>query len=186
MMRTDIVGLTIQFPPAEVTDELRDLIFGAQEGNMSTIENARNTPTAEAERDALRAQLDRLHTWDGLMDLLDEHWPEGMTPTLPDDVSRALGPRIVSLLRWVDALYAQVQRVRYLHSPEVITDLIEGDCALEACDHEEACPTTGQVTVCSECYRIADSATRYYGEEGFALTEYPCDTIRALDGAVDA
>lgn len=64
------------------------------------------------EVDALRAQVDRLHTWDGLMHLLDEHWPESMMPTLSDDVSRDPGPRIVSLLRWVEALRAQVEQIK--------------------------------------------------------------------------
>lgn len=59
-------------------------------------------PTPDA-RD-LRAELDRLHTWGGLMSLLDEHWPEGLVPTGPDDDSRDPGPRIVSLLRWVARL----------------------------------------------------------------------------------
>lgn len=53
---------------------------------------------------ASEAEVERLHSWEGLMSLLDEHWPESMIPTLSDDVSRDPGPRIVSLLRWVEAL----------------------------------------------------------------------------------
>lgn len=49
-------------------------------------------------------EIDHLHTWDGLMGLLDEHWPEGIIPTLSDDNQRDLGPRIVSLLHWVREL----------------------------------------------------------------------------------
>ncbi|MFB7798953.1 hypothetical protein [Isoptericola sp. NPDC056134] len=46
-------------------------------------------------------EVQRLHTWDGLMSLLDEHWPESLFPTLADDESRDAGARIVSLIRWV-------------------------------------------------------------------------------------
>jgi hypothetical protein len=53
----------------------------------------------------LIAELRRLHSWDGLMSLLDEHWPDDIFPTLPDDDQRDPGPRIVSLLRWVERLH---------------------------------------------------------------------------------
>ena len=56
---------------------------------------------SEAERATLAAQLDALHSWDGLIALLDEHWPTEFLPTLPDDDKRDPGPRIVSLLRWL-------------------------------------------------------------------------------------
>lgn len=52
----------------------------------------------------LVAEIERLHSWDGLMELLDEHWPEDIFPTLPDTDKRDPGPRIVSLLRMVDQL----------------------------------------------------------------------------------
>ena len=45
-----------------------------------------------------------MHTWDGLMALLDEHWPEDIFPTMEDTKGRDPGPRIVSLLRWVERL----------------------------------------------------------------------------------
>lgn len=54
----------------------------------------------------LAAELERLHSWDGLMSLLDEHWPEDVFPTVPDDASRDPGPRIVALLRVRDRLAA--------------------------------------------------------------------------------
>jgi len=41
-------------------------------------------------------------SWAGLMELLDEHWPADLFPTLKDDPERDSGARIVSLLRWVD------------------------------------------------------------------------------------
>ena len=46
-------------------------------------------------------------SWAGLMELLDEHWPADLFPTLEDDPTRDAGARIVSLLRWVDRLQAQ-------------------------------------------------------------------------------
>ncbi|AVI04339.1 hypothetical protein SEA_NORMANBULBIEJR_83 [Mycobacterium phage NormanBulbieJr] len=62
----------------------------------------------------LIAEVERLHTWDGLMELLDEHWPADIFPTLPDDDKRDPGPRIISLLRWVSRLRAQETRIREL------------------------------------------------------------------------
>lgn len=65
--------------------------------------------------DAAEAELDRLHSWAGLMELLDEHYPADLIPTAPDDPARDAGPRIVSLIRRVDAAEAAVERVRALH-----------------------------------------------------------------------
>ena len=67
-------------------------------------------------------------TWDGLLALLDEVYPDDVFPTLPDDPARDAGPRAVSLIRYArrveaerdalraerDALAAQVERVRAL------------------------------------------------------------------------
>lgn len=58
------------------------------------------------------AELDRLHSWAGLMELLDEHYPADLIPTAPDDPARDTGPRIVSLIRRVDAAEAAIERVR--------------------------------------------------------------------------
>ena len=52
----------------------------------------------------LEREVERLHSWAGLMELLDEHWPEDIFPTLEDDIDRDTGPRLVSLLRWVERL----------------------------------------------------------------------------------
>jgi hypothetical protein len=49
--------------------------------------------------DGLRAEVNRLHSWAGVMSLLDEHYPDTIFPTLPDREGRDDGPRIVSLLR---------------------------------------------------------------------------------------
>lgn len=65
-----------------------------------------------AEVDRLRAGLAKLHSWAGVMSLLDEHWPEDIFPTTEDREDRDPGPRIVSLLRRVDALAAENERLR--------------------------------------------------------------------------
>jgi hypothetical protein len=52
----------------------------------------------------LIAEVKRLHTWQGLMSLLDEHYPETIFPTTDDDEYRDSGPRIISLLRQVEKL----------------------------------------------------------------------------------
>lgn len=64
--------------------------------------------------DAARAadEIERMHSWDGLMRLLDEHWPADIFPTLAGTDGRDPGPRIVSLLRWVGALAARLDAVR--------------------------------------------------------------------------
>lgn len=58
------------------------------------------------------AEIERLHTWDGLMSLLDEHWPETILPTLPDEAARDAGSRIVSLIRWVEMLHTEQKQLR--------------------------------------------------------------------------
>jgi hypothetical protein len=49
-------------------------------------------------------ERDALHSWAGLMSLLDEHYPDSTYPTLPDRKGRDAGPRIISLIRTVDVL----------------------------------------------------------------------------------
>jgi hypothetical protein len=63
----------------------------------------------EARHDFVKNLTDaeRRISWAGLMELLDEHWPADLFPTLEDDPTRDAGARIVSLLRWVDRLQAQ-------------------------------------------------------------------------------
>ena len=70
-----------------------------------------------------RAENTRLHTWDGLMSLLDEHWPEDLYPTREDGGDRDLGPRIVSLLRWNARLRIRLDEARERYdAEEVIVD----------------------------------------------------------------
>lgn len=87
----------------ERIEEIRDRWDGSVTGLYPT-------GTEEADyRDVhdLLAEIDRLHSWRGLMELLDEYWPEGASPTVPDNDSRDDGPRIVALIRWVDQLTRQ-------------------------------------------------------------------------------
>jgi hypothetical protein len=57
------------------------------------------------------------------MELLDEHWPESMIPTLNDDETRDTGPRIVSLMRWVKTLKTEVGISTAV--PSMILDVIK-------------------------------------------------------------
>lgn len=50
------------------------------------------------------AVIRELHTWDTLMELLDSVYPTAVFPTLPDDPNRDPGPRIISLLRLINAI----------------------------------------------------------------------------------
>lgn len=80
------------------------------ERQTAELRNACKSYEIQANRDALR--LEELETWDGLMRLLDKHWPASIFPTLPDDDKRDSGPRIVSLLRWVAELRAEVEGLK--------------------------------------------------------------------------
>jgi hypothetical protein len=55
---------------------------------------------AVAERDA---EMERLHSWDGLMSLLNEHYPEDVWP-VRDDSAKSMDPghRVLSLIRRLD------------------------------------------------------------------------------------
>ena len=74
--------------------------------------------TLESDRDLLlkqveakRVEIERLHTWAGLMELLDEHWPEDVFPTRGGDGIRDAGPRIVALLRVLDQEQRRTEEV---------------------------------------------------------------------------
>lgn len=64
---------------------------------------------------ALLDEVERLHSWDGLMSLLNEMYPDDIYPTREDDQSRDPGPRIVSLLRRLDEARGAIARVEALH-----------------------------------------------------------------------
>ena len=83
-----------------------------------------------------------------------------------------------------DRLAAAIERVRELHVPYT-TGVLTGDCAAEACDHEDDCPTQ-KLEYCAGCDEIAEAADCYYMERDARLTAYPCPTIRALNGSPEA
>jgi hypothetical protein len=63
--------------------------------------------------DAMREEIEELKrpSWAKLMAMLDDAWPAAIFPTLPDREGRDEGPRIVSLLRWVNLLREEVERL---------------------------------------------------------------------------
>ncbi len=61
----------------------------------------------QADRDRLAAELAELHTWRGLMSLLDELWPADAFDGSSDDP----GARIVVLMRQVDLLLGALAAV---------------------------------------------------------------------------
>lgn len=72
-----------------------------------------------ARAEAAEAELERLHSWQGLLELLDEHWPDDIFPTLTDDAERDTGPRLVSALRRADKAERKVARIQeYLHGKD--------------------------------------------------------------------
>ena len=92
-----------------LTDDELERIRDLADDDIATVRDMR----------LVLAELERLHSWDGLMELLDEKWPEDIFPSLDDDSERDPGARIVSLLRWVntyravaDGAHAEADRLR--------------------------------------------------------------------------
>lgn len=84
--------------------------------------------------------------------------------------------------RWQDCAEtaeAALYRVKELHEPRE-EQVIIGDCSIEACDHEDDCPTVPFI-VCTECWRIADETEPYFNERDVQHVAYPCPTIQAID-----
>lgn len=65
-----------------------------------------------SELQTARQEIERLHSWDGLMSLLDEHYPESIFPTNEDSEDRDYGPRIVSLIRRLHGAEQDNQELR--------------------------------------------------------------------------
>lgn len=65
-----------------------------------------------AEQDRLVGQLNALHSWAGLMSLLDEHYPAQIFTGESGDE----GPRVVALIRAVDSLTAMLERMDTQHT----------------------------------------------------------------------
>ena len=81
---------------------------------LSALIELQERRQAAAEVKKTIAEVDRLHTWDGMLSILDEHWPEELAPTIEkDDPSRDSGVRIVSLLRWVSRLQSRITELKH-------------------------------------------------------------------------
>lgn len=66
----------------------------------------------EAEYDDAVAELERMHSWGGLLSLMDEHWPEDVFPDRTGKPDRDTGPRLVAALRRVDRLTKALEEIR--------------------------------------------------------------------------
>lgn len=84
-------------------DEIRDQLAESS-GIIDHPDAPYNWAALSAQRVAERllAEVERLHTWAGLMSLVDEHYPTSVFPVGEDDPTRDLGPRILSLIRHLD------------------------------------------------------------------------------------
>ena len=90
--------------------EIRDEIAGPLDGSMGCLIRA------DQHRRELLAELDRLHSWAGLLSLLDEHWPACAWPAMSSvgdaqDPSRTDSARIIGLIRWVEELLTLAARL---------------------------------------------------------------------------
>lgn len=95
---------------------------------------------ARADVPRLLAEIERIHSWGGLMSLLDEHWPADIFP-MPEGLDgakgtthRDTGPIVLGLIRWVDKLngqradaLAKLDAVREWHSKDSRHCYADGD-----------------------------------------------------------
>ena len=86
--------------------------------------------TARDQITELEAEVGRLHTWDGLMSLLDEHYPADVP--LVSDPANGPGPRLVATIREVDQLREALRP--FADVAKGIPDNWPGECRLRV-DH---------------------------------------------------
>lgn len=82
--------------------DLRDQITGLfRDGSLYRESPAGIADAVLGVVEPVRAELERLHSWAGLMELLDEHWPADIFPGRETAAERSEedGPRVVSLIR---------------------------------------------------------------------------------------
>jgi hypothetical protein len=89
--------MTVPTDPAPLPDDELERIRDLADDDIATVRDMR----------LVLAELERLNSWHGLMSVLDEKYPEDIFPTREDDIDRDPGPRIVSLVRWVDRFRAE-------------------------------------------------------------------------------
>lgn len=92
--------------PTSIADDV--LVVLAAKVRQLQAETTQMGRTWVAEVDELRAEVRRLHTWEGLMSLLDEHYP----PDVPLGPDSDPGPRILRLTRELNLLKLVVEQLR--------------------------------------------------------------------------
>lgn len=75
----------------------------ADEGAMNNLDPDVLAVDAYLVRPEFEAAMERQLGWDVLMQILDQHYPIDVFPTGPDLSRRDSGPRIISLIRHLDA-----------------------------------------------------------------------------------
>jgi DNA repair exonuclease SbcCD ATPase subunit len=156
---------TISLRAWEVIDALKARAEKA-EAKLAAAEDVLDALAAreEAELSELRAEVERLHSWVGLMALLNEHWPESIFPTLADDEDRDTGPRIVSLLRWVELLTREVDAAHEKAEAEVERLTAENKtfrAAQKACETCDAPTMAAVAEMRNESAMIAQGIRHY-------------------------
>jgi len=96
-------------------DENGQTLLAQPEHLRSAEPQCETVASIRADRDRLAAELAELHTWRGLMSLLDEHWPADVFDGSSDDGDP--GPRIVFLMRQVNRHREQLAR-DLAHTPD--------------------------------------------------------------------
>jgi hypothetical protein len=105
---------------ADLRHNLAEQAFTAPDADDATMLASLHARIRDAlvSRDAAVEQLERLHSWGGLLTLLDEHWPTDIFP-VPETVEasksqerRDTGPVVLGLIRWVDRLSADLADAR--------------------------------------------------------------------------
>lgn len=90
------------------------------DGLVDAEDDYRNAPQLVADLISLAesqaAEIQRLHSWDGLMSILDGHYRESVFPTEADNPDRDPGPRIISLIRNLDRRTKQLAAIREINS----------------------------------------------------------------------
>lgn len=93
-------------PHEDVLDLLDDAIERVPKGGSAAIYERELLEVLGA----ARKEIERLHSWDGLMALMDEHWPREIFPVGDEPAPDVGDPgvRILRLARWVDLLREQL------------------------------------------------------------------------------
>ena len=121
-------------------------------------------PLMMATRDLI-AEVEGLHSWDGLMSLLDEHWPEDIFPTLDDTDKRDPGPRIISLIRSVDLYRKSLDMAHHETADEILRaneaerqrDRWKAQATKAMRERDEANELLEEIAELADSYRLIDA-----------------------------